>query len=493
MASTASALRSSTSHIHLVGSQCPLCDQPIPNEKAQQVQARLEAKEREVSDAVAARLREQFAAERVQIEATGRASVEQANRDNAAKLEAVKAESSKREADAAEASRLQIEALTTANTNLQAQSQRELSDLKGEIAQKEAAARAEGARSVEVAKAAEVETLKLAHAEQAASSQRRIETLEQANAEVLASAQQKIADAERIKAETEAAARDRIAAAEKAKTDAESVAKTVQEQHEATLNARLQEQRDALDKEKTTALGAKDAEHFKENQKLKEQVDSLQRKLDNKTAAEIGEGGEVDLFEELKAHFEGDRLRRVPKGTPGADIIHEIWEDGRLCGKLVYDSKKRAQWKTEYATKLCEDKVAEGADHAILALMKFPAECRQLEVREGVILANPARVLVLAEILRDHVVRTSVLRLSNEERGKKTTELYTYITSERFRQHMDAIEDQTGKLLDIDVAEERAHKKVWETRGGVVKALQRTHGKLSADVARIIGTSGAAQ
>jgi hypothetical protein len=186
-------------------------------------------------------------------------------------------------------------------------------------------------------------------------------------------------------------------------------------------------------------------------------------------------------------------VRRVPKGTAGADVIHEIVEDGRLCGKIVYDSKKRQSWKTEYATKLCEDKVAEGADHAILSLMKFPADCRQLEVREGVILANPARVVALADILREHVIRLYGLRLSNEEREEKVHELYAYMTSERFHQRMACIESQTDKLLDLDVTEEKAHHKIWETRGGLLKSLQKAHGNLRADVARIIGTSDGAE
>lgn len=493
MATAASALRSSTSPIHIVGSECPLCDQPIPNEKAKQVQTRLEAKEREVSDAVAARLKEQFAAERVQIEATARASVEQANRENTAKIEAARLEASQREAAAAEAARRQIEDLTNANTKLQTESERQLDAIRAEVARKEAAARADGVKTAQAAAQAEIEKLKQTGATQAAVARTEIESLKQANADVHATAQQKIAEAERLKIEAEAAARDRIAAAETARATAEATAKTVKEQHEATLNERLVEQREALEKEKTTALNARDAKHFEDNQKLKEQVDSLQRKLDKKTADEIGEGGEVDLFEELKGYFEGDRLKRVPKGTAGADIIHEIVEDGRVCGKIVYDSKKRQAWKSEYATKLCEDKIAEGADHAILALMKFPADCRQLEVRDGVVLANPARVLVLAEILRDQVVRSYGLRLSNQEREKKTHELYAYIMSERFTQHMDSFEKQTDKLLDIEVAEEKAHRKVWETRGGVLKSLQKAHGNLRADVARIIGTSDVAE
>jgi hypothetical protein len=467
MASSTSALRSSASHIHVVGAPCPLCDQPIPNEKAQQVKARLEARERELSDAVAARLKEQFAAERVQIEANARASVEQANRENAAKLEAAKAESAKREADAVEASRQTIETLTNANVALQAESQREIAAVRNELAKREAVARADGAKAA----------------------QERIEALEQANA----TAQQKIADAERLKAEAEAAALDRIAAAEAAKSVAEADAKTAKEQHEATLGERLQEQREALERDKTAALSARDAKHFEEFQKLKDNFDDVQRKLEKKTADELGEGGEVDLFEGLKAHFEGDRVRRVPKGTPGADIIHEIVESGRLCGKIVYDSKKRQSWKSEYATKLCEDKMAEGAAHAVLSLMKFPADCRQLEVRDGVILANPARVLVVAEILRDAIVDSYRQRLSNEDRKKKTDELYAYITSERFHQRMDSIERQTDKLLEIDVAEQKAHRKVWETRGGALKSLQKAHGNIRADVARIIGTSDAAE
>lgn len=199
------------------------------------------------------------------------------------------------------------------------------------------------------------------------------------------------------------------------------------------------------------------------------------------------------MLEELKDRFDGDRIRRVPKGTAGADIIHEIIEDGKVCGKIVYDSKNRNAWRSEYATKLCEDKIAEGADHAVLSLLKFPAETRQLEIRDGAILANPARVAVIAEILRDSIVRSHCLRLSNQEREKKKGELYAYITGERFRQHLDSIESHTDRPLDIDVAEEKAHRKVWETRGTVVKTLRKAEGNLRADVARIIGTRDAAE
>lgn len=506
MAPQVSALRSSPPHIHTLGTQCPVCDQPIPNEKAEEVRARIEAREREVSDAVAVRLREQFAAERVQIEANGRTAVDQAKRDGIAAVEAIKTETAKRETAVREAAQQQIDTLTRTNAEAQAAAKQEIEAVLGAAAQREAAAREEGSKAgqaaaqdqiktlqqanAEQAAAAkeQIEGLKHSHAEQATAAKKQIDDLKQANADVHAAAQQKIETAERAKAETEAAARERVIAAEKAKVAAENAAKALKEQQEALMNERLQEQREALEKDKAVALSAKDAKHFEVTQKLKENLEEVQRKLEKKTADELGEGGELDLFEELKAQFEGDRIRRVPKGTAGADIIHEVVEDGKLCGKIVYDSKKRGSWKSEYATKLCEDKIAEGADHAVLSLLKFPADTRQLEVRDGVILANPARVSVLAEILRDDIVRAFGLRLSNEERESKKGELYAYIMSERFRQQMDSIETQTDRLLDIDVAEQKAHRKLWETRGGIVKTLQKAHGNLRADVARIIGT-----
>jgi hypothetical protein len=442
MASPQPVLRPSQPHIRFKGALCPVCDRPIPNEKAEQVQTRIEARDRAAAEAGTLRMKEQFAAERVQIEANARVVLEQAQREGAAAIETIRKES---------AAAIEI--------------------LNSEARQKETAAREEGARAAQSAAQQQIAVLTQAKADADAAAKEKIKTLTQENAEVRTAAREQVNQAIRGKAEVEAAALERIAAAEAAKLAAENEAKAAKESHEAVMNQRLQEQREAMDKASATALSARDAKHFDENQKLKDKLDEAVRKLEQKTADELGEGAHLDLLEELKDRFEGDRIRRVPKGVAGADIIHEIIEEGKVCGKIVYDSKNRNAWRSEYATKLCEDKSAEGADHAVLSLLKFPAETRQLEIRDGVILANPARVAVIAEILRDSIVRSHGLRLSNKEREKKKGELYAYITGERFRQHLDSIESHTDKLLDIDVAEEKAHRKVWETRGTVVKTL----------------------
>lgn len=437
----------SASHLHLAGLQCPVCDQPISGDKADQVRERIDARERAASEAESLRLREQFASERAQFEANAQDAVEKIRRESANALDAFRAQATAREQTACEdAARVarevaqgQIDLLTTANAELQS------------------------------------------------TIDQRIDELTQAHALALSAAQERVALVEQSKLEIEAAAQDRIAVADTARLSAELEAKAASESHETVLNERLQEQRETYERDKETAVRAEQTKTFDERQKLQTTVQTLQRQLEKERADVVGEGGELELFEVLKSAFEGDRIRRVPKGTPGADIIHEVIENGKVCGKIVYDSKKRAAWKAEYATKLCQDKIAEGAQHAILSLLKFPSDSKQLDVREGVILANPARVTAVAEILREHVVQTHILGLSNLEREKKQGELYSYILSGRFAQHVDAIDANTQKLFDLDVAEERAHRKVWENRGALLKTLQRAEGSLRTDVGRIIG------
>jgi len=46
-------------------------------------------------------------------------------------------------------------------------------------------------------------------------------------------------------------------------------------------------------------------------------VNDLQRALENKTAEELGEGAEVDLFESLKREFQKTMFGVSPRGLQG--------------------------------------------------------------------------------------------------------------------------------------------------------------------------------
>jgi hypothetical protein len=318
--------------------------------------------------------------------------------------------------------------------------------------------------------------------------------LEQVRAEAAAAAEQKVAAAKAEAARTAEAAmlaklaeiQAKLVHAEEAKAATQKQMATLKESQEAALGQRLQEAQEALQREKDTAVLAEKAKVLK----LQSELQDMQRKLEGKSAHELGEGSEVDLFEELRDAFQGDRIQRVPKGVNGADVIHEVVHNGRVCGKIIYDAKNRDAWQNGYCTKLKADKLAQAADHAILSSNKFPKDRSQIHTQDGVIVANPARVLAIVEILRDQIVRMHELRISKEAREEKTVALYAFVTSDHFKQLVEQVEAQAVKMLDLDTKEQEAHRRLWDQRGKLIRSVQKARSDLTFEVDRIIGTAG---
>jgi hypothetical protein len=310
-----------------------------------------------------------------------------------------------------------------------------------------------------------------AKAEVAAAQKAAAETIEKAKQEAT---KKEIAAREETRKATEAAMAQKIAEAEQGKKAAEQ---------------QLKEQREALEKANVEAVNAEKAKAFETQNKLQEKLKELQRQLEKKTAEDLGEGAEVDLFEAIKREFPHDRVTRVNKGTAGADIIHNVVHNNKVCGCIIYDSKNRNAWRNDYVTKLREDQLSAQADHAILSTMVFPAGARQLYIQDGVIVVNPARAVELAKILRKQVLQMHTLNLSNKARDEKTARLYEFITSDRCSQLIDRMETFSEDMLELDVKEKKAHDATWKRRGELLRSVQRAHGEFSAEIERIIGTA----
>lgn len=176
----------------------------------------------------------------------------------------------------------------------------------------------------------------------------------------------------KVKSDHEAAVKEQLAAVAADKAEAERQLQLLRSTQEAQLKAREVELRQVIEAEKTAAVLAEQAKAFDANQKFQGKIAELQRQLENKTAQELGDGAEIDLFEVLKAEFPEDRISRVDKGVAGADIVHDVHHNGRQVGRIVYDAKNRNAWRNEYVSKLRLDQAEARADHAVLASKVFP-------------------------------------------------------------------------------------------------------------------------
>ena len=86
--------QSAKPHLHVQGEQCPLCEQPIPQEKSKEITQRIAAKERRQQAEIDARILR----EKAEAEAKAKFEIETMRQQGLAAVEAAKAEAATREA-----------------------------------------------------------------------------------------------------------------------------------------------------------------------------------------------------------------------------------------------------------------------------------------------------------------------------------------------------------------------------------------------------------
>ena len=284
-----------------------------------------------------------------------------------------------------------------------------------------------------------------------------------------------------------AAERDQIAKKLKDAQDREAeVVKKAQEDAEKQRQKEITEQRQAFEKDKTLSLLKQDAKFNREREALQKKIQLMDKQLQKKTANELGDGAEMDLFEALRESFPGDKIKRIPKGQNGADILHEVLYKGECCGKIIVDSKNRQRWGWEFVTKLRQDQVEAGAEHAILATTVFPAGKKEMCIESDVIVIAPARVVHITQLIRDAMVTMHVKGLSVQERSSKMTRLYKLITSESYSKKFSEAGKLTEEILELDVQEKKAHDNVWKKRGALATRINNVLREVETDVAAVI-------
>ena len=265
-----------------------------------------------------------------------------------------------------------------------------------------------------------------------------------------------------------------------------TIRKEAEEKAEKLWQKELVAQRQALEKDKSNALLKQHSEHNRERESYQKKLKDMEQKLQRRSANELGDGGEIDLFEALRDAFQGDKITRVPKGQPGADILQEIFYKGDVCGRIVTDVKVRQGWQNAYVTKLRKDKVEANAENAILATTVFPAGKKDLYIESDVIVASPGLVVYITRLLRQAMITMHIKGLSLSERSNKVSQLYNLITSESYRKRFAEAERLAQNVLDLDVQEKKDHDIVWRKRGTMATRIKGVLGDIETDVAAVI-------
>jgi len=193
--------------------------------------------------------------------------------------------------------------------------------------------------------------------------------------------------------------------------------------------------------------------------------DDLARKLEQGSQQTQGEVLELELEEILKAEFPQDEIVPVPKGVKGADVVHKIIDrSGRLCGQIIWESKKTKAWSEGWIQKLKDDQRAIKADLAVIVSIVLPTDVKGFSLRDGVFVCDVKLAINLASLLRYDLLKVSEANRALTGKDEKRDVVYAYVNSVDFKQRIQTIAEAFIEMKnDID-KEKRSYQAIWAKR-----------------------------
>jgi len=232
----------------------------------------------------------------------------------------------------------------------------------------------------------------------------------------------------------------------------------------------------------------REEEQRQKSDDLKKTIAELQRRIQQGSQQSQGEAQEVILRELLTEAFETDEIEDVAKGVSGADVLQRVRSsDGRDCGTIVWESKRRKTWSDGWLPKLRDDQRAAGAACAILVTQELPKGMRHFGLQDGVWVSAWTYAVALGAVLRRSLIDVALAKRMVEGRGEKKQLLYEYLTGTEFCNRVGGLVEAFTEMQDDLEREKRAMLTTWKRRE---KQMQRARDNITAfygDMQGIVG------
>lgn len=201
---------------------------------------------------------------------------------------------------------------------------------------------------------------------------------------------------------------------------------------------------------------------FEQQQKALEEA---RKKAQQGSMQMQGEVQELVLEALLRHAFPFDVIDEVGKGVRGADCIQTVRNNfGQECGKIIFESKRTANFGTDWIEKLKADARSLGADVAVIVTQTMPKDMDCFGEKDGVWICNFTEVKALVCVLRDLIIKVHQAAKSQENKGDKMQMLYTYLTSNEFSEQWKAIREGFMSMKMSIQKERDTMERLWKSR-----------------------------
>lgn len=263
---------------------------------------------------------------------------------------------------------------------------------------------------------------------------------------------------------------------------------------ELTVEKRIQEgltaTREQARKEVEEQLNLKVAEKEHTILAMQKQIEELKRKSEQGSQQLQGEVLELALESMLGAKFPRDRIEPVPKGEHGGDILHRVVGPlGRVCGTILWESKRTKNWSDGWLVKLREDQRAAKAEIAILVSHVLPKGVDSFDLVDGVCAVHPRVLIPVATILRQSLLDLAMARQASEGQQTKMEMVYQYLSGPHFRQRVQAIVEAFSTMKTELDRERAVIQKQWAKRDEQIERVMLATVGMYGDLQGIAGST----
>ena len=288
-----------------------------------------------------------------------------------------------------------------------------------------------------------------------------------------------------LKRRAEKAGRDKDREIERIRRDAEKRA-----DRSARLAAMTATKQSEAQIEKLNATREKDRARYEADRaRLQTQLDQMSRKLDKQQADLLGKEAEIDLLAELNRAFPGDRITPVRRGVKGADIVHDIVEDSRRVGRIVYESKNVSNWNNNFISQAKQYQTQYETPYVIVVSRSFPRKEKGLCILKNIPVVEPHMAVCLASVVRDGIREVASIKTTNTGRNQKAQQLYDYIVSDKFATRFREITESVESLRDNQQKERDWHEDVWQGQTALYDKIDTRRRELDSQIKAIVKKS----
>lgn len=221
---------------------------------------------------------------------------------------------------------------------------------------------------------------------------------------------------------------------------------------------------------------------------MQKQIEELRRKAEQGSQQLQGEVQELDLEGTLRNRFPTDSIEPVAKGQFGADVIQVVnGAIGVPLGKIIWESKRTSTWGGGWIAKLKADQRAVKADCALMVTQALPKGITTFGFDDGVWVSSPPYALSLVVALRQAIIDVANVRQSVEGHQTKQSLMYRYVTSQEFRQRVEAIGEAFNSMREDLLKEKRAIQSQWAKREKQIDRIMDSTVGIWGDVIGIAG------